>query len=216
MPEGPAAPPRRRGPYGKTAARRRAILDAALDVFGQHGYRTGSLREVAERVGLSEAGVLHHFTSKAELLTAVLEHRDELARATHRLDDAPRDGLATLCGLLVLARENTGSPGAVELFTVLGAEATDPDHPAHAYFARRLDRVSATLTTAFSDLERRRLLAPGVTVAAAASSTIAVWNGLQLQWLMRRDAVDVPAGLAGHLRLLVTVDPCDSPLDPLL
>ena len=211
-----AAPSPRRGPYGKTAARRRAILDAALDVFGQRGYRTGSLREVAERVGLSEAGVLHHFTSKVELLTAVLEHRDELARTAQSLGDGPVDGLAALRRLLAVATANTESPGVVELFTVLGAEATDPDHPAHDYFVRRLGWVSDTLTSAFTDLEQRGLLAPRVTAPAAAASTMAAWNGLQLRWLMQGDSVDVPRGLAWHLRLLVTVDPLDEPATPLL
>src|SRR4249920_1985097 len=65
-----------RGPYAKTAARRQDILDTALEVFAQQGFRGGSLREIADRVGLSQAGVLHHFDSKEALLAAVLEQRD--------------------------------------------------------------------------------------------------------------------------------------------
>lgn len=194
----------RRGPYGKTAARRTAILDAALDVFGQQGYRTGSLREVAARVRLSEAGVLHHFTSKADLLIAVLEHRDALAERA--FPPAGEDGTAALRRLLDLARHNATTPGVVELFTVLAAEATAPDHPAHAFFARRLASVRHALTEAFADLDRRGLLRPGVEVPVAVTTTVAVWNGLQLQWLMAPSLVDVPRDLRAHLAHLVTAD----------
>ncbi len=85
-----------RGEYAKSAATRTAILDAALEVFAESGYRAGSLREVAERVGMSEAGLLHHFRSKSALLMAVLDHRDELARAL--VDFDLPDGVEALRG----------------------------------------------------------------------------------------------------------------------
>ncbi|HTW11492.1 MAG TPA: TetR/AcrR family transcriptional regulator, partial [Solirubrobacteraceae bacterium] len=47
-----AAKPGRRGPYRKTAGRQQEILDAALTVFGRSGYRSGSIREIAETVGI--------------------------------------------------------------------------------------------------------------------------------------------------------------------
>ena len=70
----------RRGPYAKSKQTRRSILDSALQVFAESGYRSGSLRDVAEQVGMSEAGLLHHFTNKSALLSAVLEHRDDVTR----------------------------------------------------------------------------------------------------------------------------------------
>ncbi len=45
-------------------------------MFGEQGFRGSSLREIAARVGISEAGLLHHFGSKAGFLTATLEERD--------------------------------------------------------------------------------------------------------------------------------------------
>jgi AcrR family transcriptional regulator len=192
---------KRRGPYAKTAARREAILDAALDVFAQQGYHAGSLREVAARVALSEAGVLHHFASKAELLTAVLARHDAL------VEDAvvPRtpSGEERLARMLQIARQNALRPGVIELFIRLAAEATAADHPAHAFFVRRLDYTRTQLRTAFTDLSDRGLLAEGVEIHSATVTSIAVWNGLQLQWLMD-PTVDVPAELAGHLQRLTT------------
>ncbi len=68
----------RRGPYAKSEERRRTILDAAHEVFAAHGYRGGSLQDVADKVGLSQTSLLHYFPSKRDLLMAVLERRDEI------------------------------------------------------------------------------------------------------------------------------------------
>ena len=51
-----------------------------MEVFATVGYHKGSLRDVADRVGMSQAGLLHHFPSKEHLLEAVLTWRDEDAR----------------------------------------------------------------------------------------------------------------------------------------
>ena len=72
-----------RGEYAKTSAKRTAILDAALEVFAESGYRSGSLRDVAGKVGMSEAGLLHHFPNKSALLAAVLDRRDRRALRRH-------------------------------------------------------------------------------------------------------------------------------------
>ena len=118
----------RRG-YAKGRAKRREILDQAMALFGEAGYRGASLREIAARCGLSHAGLLHHFPTKQALLLAVLEHRDEVDGA--RLAGGGT-GLALLRGMVDLASLNATRPGIVELFTVLSAEATAVHHPAHA------------------------------------------------------------------------------------
>ena len=57
----------KRGSYAKGLARRQRIVDEAVLVFARSGFTSGSLREVAARVGLTPAGVLHHFATKEEL-----------------------------------------------------------------------------------------------------------------------------------------------------
>ena len=52
---------RPRGNYAVTAERRATILQSAFEVFAKYGYRGGSLKDIAEIVGISEAGILHHF-----------------------------------------------------------------------------------------------------------------------------------------------------------
>src|SRR3954447_8882935 len=76
----------RSGGYAKGRATREEILDSAMQLFGEVGYHTASLREVSARVGISLPGLLHHFPSKAALLGAVLVHRDEIDGAAFRAD----------------------------------------------------------------------------------------------------------------------------------
>ncbi len=49
------------------------ILQAALDEFGSRGYHATSVREIAERVGVTKTAVLYHFPGKAEILAALVE-----------------------------------------------------------------------------------------------------------------------------------------------
>jgi AcrR family transcriptional regulator len=187
-----------RGEYAKSAATRTAILDAALEVFAESGYRSGSLREVAARVGMSEAGLLHHFRSKSALLQAVLDHRDERSRSY--VDVTQPDGADTLRGLVALAAHNAGTPGVVELYTTLSAEATSPDHPAHAYFVRRYEWTREMISLAFAKLADDGRLEHGVDPVRAAVATIALMDGLQVQWLLDRDVVDMADALAEYFR----------------
>ena len=134
-----AASSARAGGYAKGRATREEILDAAMQLFGEVGYHTASLREVASRVGISHPGLLHHFSSKAVLLAAVLERRDEVDEAAFEADLAA--GHDYFDALARLIERNAARPGIVELFATLSAEATSPDHPAHAYFQDRYRTV---------------------------------------------------------------------------
>lgn len=193
-----------RGEYAKTGAKRTAILDAALEVFAESGYRSGSLRDVAGKVGMSEAGLLHHFPNKSALLAAVLDRRDQ-----HSLERVPfggKDGGVTLRGLVDLAAYNASVPGVVELYCVLSAEATAPDHPAHEYFVGRYEFTRGSLRAAFEALEAEGRLMTGVTPQRAAVATIAMMDGLQVQWLLDRDVVVMAEELKTFFRAFVDID----------
>jgi TetR/AcrR family transcriptional regulator len=51
---------------------RRAILDAALDVFSAHGFRGATLDRIAEAAGLSKPNLLYYFPSKEAIHVALL------------------------------------------------------------------------------------------------------------------------------------------------
>ncbi|MGX5682845.1 TetR/AcrR family transcriptional regulator [Schumannella luteola] len=196
-----ARPRGKRGPYAKSEEKRGLILEAALEVFAQSGYRAGSLRDVALKVGMSEAGLLHHFQNKSALLAAVLERRDDHARD---MIDFSGPGRQTLTDLIELVRYNSTIPGVVELYCTLSAEATSPDHPAHAFFVNRYQDTTSSITAAFTDMERHGQLRPGINPAAASRALIALMDGLQVQWLLNRDSVDMVEDIRGFLSAVAT------------
>ena len=49
------------------------ILRVALELFSARGYYATSIREIAERLGLTKTAVLYHFPSKTEIVTALTE-----------------------------------------------------------------------------------------------------------------------------------------------
>src|SRR5919107_1273183 len=77
-------------PQKRSGRRRAEILEAAMSVFGERGYANGSLQDIADRVGMTHAGVLHHFGSKEQLLIALLEYRDDADVAELEGHHSPR------------------------------------------------------------------------------------------------------------------------------
>jgi AcrR family transcriptional regulator len=87
MPEADEARPRKRL---TAAARRQMILDAARDVFVESGLNGARLRDIADRVGITEAYLYRHFASKTDLYEAavhapVLEATESFARRLEEL-----------------------------------------------------------------------------------------------------------------------------------
>ncbi|PPG10663.1 TetR family transcriptional regulator [Rathayibacter sp. AY1F3] len=191
-------------PQKRSGQRRKEILDAAMAVFGEHGYANGSLADIAERVGMTHAGVLHHFGSKEQLLIALLEYRDDADVADLEGHHAPR-GAALLDHLIDTAAANALRPGIVQTYTVLLGESVTDNHPARAFFAQRYEGLRSMITSAVADATGRD--PEDVEVAEAASVIIATMDGLQTQWLlsdrrvtMRRSVQLVIESLLARLR----------------
>jgi AcrR family transcriptional regulator len=54
---------------------RKALLDAAVEVFAERGYRDASVDEIADRAGYSKGALYWHFSSKDDLFYALLDER---------------------------------------------------------------------------------------------------------------------------------------------
>ena len=63
------------------AARREHILETALNLFAARGFDATSTRQIAGEAGIAEGLIFHYFPTKASLLTAILEDRQEGRRA---------------------------------------------------------------------------------------------------------------------------------------
>ena len=120
----------------ETLVRRREILDAAVDIFGAKGFTGGTLQDIADQVGMTHAGILHHFGSKDQLLLEVLEHRDQTDVANIEGQHIP-DGVELFRHLVRTAFVNARRAGIVQAYAVLSAGLLMRSH-------RALDRVQLT------------------------------------------------------------------------
>ncbi len=190
-------------------ARREQILYAAMVVFADHGYHRASLAGIAEQVGISQTGLLHHFPTKPRLLTAVLEARDRLDREwLAELDPDSRTGPRLLVNLLRLVDRNRRLGGLVQIYTALSGESVTDDHPARAWFTDRYGRVTASIEDGLRG--GAASLHADVDCAQVAREVVAVMDGLQLQWLLRPDEVDMVAAFRGYATRLtrsIALDP---------
>jgi len=182
----------RRGSYAKGIAKRGEILTTALELVAQQGFRRTSIKDIADAVGLTQAGLLHYFDSKDELWVEVLRRRDEVDNTTdwHAPDPAAL--------LAAIVRHNTEVPGLVQMFVNLSAAAaTDPEHPAHEYFRQRYDNSRRTLAADFRAMQEDGRLRPDVDPEQLTSVLLAVSDGMQIQWLY-----DPTRDMAEHVELV--------------
>ena len=188
---GPATPEKKKrkkhGPREGTAQRRQDILDAAMQVFAAKGFRGGTLNDVAELVGMTHAGVLHHFGSKDNLLRAVIEYRDDIdsseAHAAYGLDFFKH--------LIATAKNNATRPGIVQTYVVLSAEAVTEGNPGAEYFAGRFEGLRGLILSQIRTISPIDNPLSDAELELAASNIIALMDGLQVQWLLNRDSVDL-------------------------
>ena len=88
------------------------ILRIALDLFNERGYEGTSMREVAERLGVTTAALYYHFPSKDHMLISlvrpILERTDTLitsSRSAANSLEARRALLASYLDLLLDCRD---------------------------------------------------------------------------------------------------------------
>jgi len=86
-----------------------AILDAALEVFSQHGFRGATLDQIAEVAGLSKPNLLYYFPSKeaihVELLSGLLDTWLDPLRALDPAGDPVAEILAYVRRKLQMSRD---------------------------------------------------------------------------------------------------------------
>ncbi|HEU4978538.1 MAG TPA: TetR/AcrR family transcriptional regulator [Solirubrobacteraceae bacterium] len=79
------------------AARDKAILDAALELFAEHGFAAVGVDRIGERAGVPGPAIYRHFSGKAELLATLVDQAmDHLLALTAGSAEDPHEELALL------------------------------------------------------------------------------------------------------------------------
>lgn len=195
----PQAPePRRRYPKGE--AKRAQILRTALEVFAAEGDRKASLREIADRVGLTATGLTHYFGTREELFLAVLDERDREATAAVEGVTDPLEAVTRT------VEHNMGVPGLVRLYVGLTAAAADPGHPAGPYFAHRYGGLHEALRRGMEAMQADGRARTDVGADELARLVIAAIDGLQMQWLVD-PGVDMVRVVDGLVTMITSAPP---------
>lgn len=190
---------------------RAKILAIAFDMMAEKGYRGTSIAQVAARAGISQSGLLHHFPSKQALLLGVIGYRQEVdSRSLEDEHGTALVGWDAFDALTELVRKNSGRPQVVRMFATLCAEALDPDHPAHAWIRDHYGSGERSLVAAIEAGIAAGVMHPEMPPATVAHLTLAIMDGLQLQWLAAEGALDMAGefdAYVQHLRLTWEIAP---------
>ncbi|WP_194903666.1 TetR/AcrR family transcriptional regulator [Catenulispora rubra] len=177
-----------------TTNRREEILDAAVEVFAERGYRGASFDAIAERAGLTRQGVLHYFPSKKKLMVAILQHREDLARRhlVEHLGQGQADEDEDVPGKIaeIVAFDHL-NPALTQVYSMLMAESIVQGDGARQdiqnHYRTLLEYMTEQIAVRYGPV-----LGNGLTPRAAATAMIVMLDGIQQQWLLNQDETDYP------------------------
>ena len=152
----PARNQPRRTQEERSAATRTALLEATVGCLAELGYAGTTTTEIAARAGLSRGAQLHHFPSKAELVSTAVEHlahrqHDEFVEAFARRPPAA-DRAAAAIDLLWPLLSGPTFYAWLELVVAARTDAELRERMA-VHTERFMDRVAQTFREIFPEAE---------------------------------------------------------------
>jgi TetR/AcrR family transcriptional repressor of mexJK operon len=147
---------------GRSARKRRSIMDAAATLFLRKGYHGTSMEEIAAAAAVSKQTVYKNFADKERLFDDIVlgiterveGFAEQAARALGDTDDLERD-------LGELGRRYIATviqPEVLQLRRLVLAEASRFPELARRYYERTVERTLDILASHFRELHERGLL----------------------------------------------------------
>jgi TetR/AcrR family transcriptional regulator, mexJK operon transcriptional repressor len=147
---------------GRSAQKRRAILDAAREVFQKNGYPGASMDDVAALADVSKVTVYKHFSDKRSLFiavfTAAIQEAEENSRS---LVDHLAESVDLENDLRRFARQHivlVTQPHLIQMRRMVIAEATRFPELASTWHRTAPERAHAKLAGQIEQLAQRGLL----------------------------------------------------------
>jgi AcrR family transcriptional regulator len=158
--------------------RRQRILAVAERLLARNGARGITLAQIAQEAGVSQAGLLHHFASKEQLLHAVLDARDAD-------DEANADLSGDIIEQLARVTERfRRAPDLIGTLSVLRMENLDPEAPLHGRFLRRYRSGIDWVAEGIRQGQRAGRYRTDVDAVLKATEIVAFLNGMETSWLL--------------------------------
>ncbi|MCA1941901.1 MAG: TetR/AcrR family transcriptional regulator [Caenispirillum bisanense] len=127
-------------PEGRSARKRRQILEAARALFVEHGFAATSVDMVVERAGVSKPTLYGHFGGKADLFAAVVQAQAE-EFASHGCALAQRPPAEGLRALAVMYLDMVTGAEALQLYRAVVAEGHNFPQIAEVFYEAGPQRV---------------------------------------------------------------------------
>lgn len=181
---------------------RQHILDAALELFSENGYRGTGLMAIGEKAGVTHAAVLYHFGSSEGLLMAVLDERLRRfeAEAGNAFEGEPID---IIRALPAIATFNLAHPELTKMFVILKAENLDATQPAHEYFLTHLRRTHALYHAVLQAGIDNGQFRADLDADAKAAEIVAFIGGAESDAFLDGERLDLVALYEGYAEALV-------------
>jgi AcrR family transcriptional regulator len=185
------------------AARRQAIVEAAIGVFAQHGFDDATTDDIARAAGLSKGGLYWHFKSKDDILAAILIQLfdQELGTLQQMLAAegavAPRLRQLVAHGVDAMLQLEALLPVMLE-FYALAARKSDVRQFLQQYYQRYHKLLAELFEQGFARGEFHR-----GTAEAAAITLIAHLEGMGLLWAIAPELVPLADRSVTAIELLL-------------
>ncbi|WP_418969633.1 TetR/AcrR family transcriptional regulator [Alloscardovia omnicolens] len=200
----------------ETIAKREEIIRAASEIVGYKGSSNATLQDIADRVGMTRAGVLHHFGSKEDLLIEVMRYRD-YSQVSHLPEKKMPEGAECFLHLIATAQSNAHNEAAVRLFVALSSESITEGNSGYPYFVQRYKNLRQELTQAFVAIAMERKWVIDMQKASQASAMIlAAMDGIQFQWILSQQDIDMVACTTYAIRAAIQSVFPDKDVDDIL
>jgi len=173
---------------------RERLLDAAAVVFARRGIEAASLDEVAEAAGYTKGAIYSNFSSKTDLIAALMDRRITQQAAAAEMD---LDGVTLEQGLRTLDERSRSDEAAERDWAILATEFflhSMRDERARAAMAGQYERARTLTAQMLAAKFAEAGVEPPLPARDLAIVIEALGIGVALQSLL--DPASVPVGLA--------------------
>jgi AcrR family transcriptional regulator len=198
---------------GKTAAervseRRARLIDAGLELFGEHGYAGTSIRAVLRQAGLRDRYFGESFADLDALLAAVYERLidEELTACRAAIDAASGPSTKARAMIDTLTRSLEGNPGRARIKLREVVSGGPESREQRKSGLRKLSQLVADLLPEADAVDDRERLFLGLGVVAAADAYALAWLDGELD-VSRQDVVDHVMLLFDAIAARITLSP---------
>jgi AcrR family transcriptional regulator len=174
---------------------RDVTLAAATDLWAEYGYAGTSLAMIATRVGISQAGLLHHFGSKDQLLLAAIERHGQRERdRISRLDGLV--GRKAFEMLFQSVEDSLVDFGAARLFAALQRDGMIEDNPAAQFIDDHYATLRRYLLAAIERGISDGSIPSDIDAPTVVNFALAVCDGITIQAVIARRTPTLELALA--------------------